>query len=133
MRPPYFSPHSTATVGLQSSLLTQSHLGQATAARSHYAMMNRIAPLECPHLSNTRLRYPALFGAGQVGTDMRTLFTAVNTWLLLWLRPRHSFSGSCHRSSNLALLLHDYVSEHYCFQVLPSNGCTWPQTDVKHT
>jgi hypothetical protein len=32
--------------------------------------------LECPHLSNTRLRYPTLFGAGQVGTDMRTLFTA---------------------------------------------------------
>jgi hypothetical protein len=32
--------------------------------------------LECPHLSNTRLRYPALFGADQVGTDMRTLFTA---------------------------------------------------------
>ena len=32
--------------------------------------------LECPHLSNTRLQYPALFGAGQVGTNMRTLFTA---------------------------------------------------------
>jgi Reverse transcriptase (RNA-dependent DNA polymerase) len=32
--------------------------------------------LECPHLSNTRLRYPTLFGAGQVGADMRTLFTA---------------------------------------------------------
>jgi hypothetical protein len=40
-----------------------------------HCMMNCIAR-ECPHLSNTRLRYPALFGAGQVGTDMRTLFTA---------------------------------------------------------
>jgi hypothetical protein len=29
--------------------------------------------LECPHLSNTRLRYLALFGAGQVGTDIRCL------------------------------------------------------------
>ena len=31
--------------------------------------------LECPHLSQTRLRYPALFGPG-TDADMRTLFTS---------------------------------------------------------
>jgi hypothetical protein len=31
--------------------------------------------LECPHLSQTRLRYPTLFGPGTETRDMRTLFT----------------------------------------------------------
>ena len=30
--------------------------------------------LECPSISETRLRYPALFGAGAGAQDMRTLF-----------------------------------------------------------
>jgi hypothetical protein len=32
--------------------------------------------LYAPIFPTTRLRYPALFGADPVGTDMRTLFTA---------------------------------------------------------
>jgi hypothetical protein len=47
--------------------------------------------LECPHLSNTRLRYPTLFGAGQVGTDMRTLFTAELLGCSRWLRSYTTF------------------------------------------
>jgi hypothetical protein len=42
---------------------------------------------------------------------MRTLFTPLNTWLLLWLRSYTAFL--LRRTNNLALLLHDYV-EHYC-------------------
>jgi hypothetical protein len=42
--------------------------------------------LECPHLSNTRLRYPALFGAGQACRQTCALCSPLSTWLLLWLR-----------------------------------------------
>jgi hypothetical protein len=45
-----------------------------------HCMMNcTLHRLECPHLSNAPASGdPALFGAGQVGTDMRTLFAAVH-------------------------------------------------------
>ena len=38
--------------------------------------------LECPSISETRLRYPALFGAGAGARDMRTLFGVMRLWLL---------------------------------------------------
>ena len=34
--------------------------------------------MECPHLSQTRAQYPALFGPGTELLDMRALFTAEN-------------------------------------------------------
>ena len=34
--------------------------------------------MECPHLSQTRVQYPALFGPGTGPQDMRALFTAEN-------------------------------------------------------
>jgi hypothetical protein len=54
---------------------------------------------------------------------------ALNTWLLLWLRSYTAFL--LRRTNNLALLLHDYVE--LLLLSATSNGCTWPQTDVKHT
>jgi hypothetical protein len=84
----------------------------------------------CPHyLSNTRLRYPALFGADHVGTDMRTLFTAEHLAAPLASLAYTAFL--LRRTNNQALLLHDYVVT--LLLSATSNCCTWPQTDVKHT
>jgi hypothetical protein len=72
---------------------------------------------------------PSPGGAGQACTDMRTMFTAEHLAAPL-ASFVHSFPAVTD-DSNLALLLHD-LGYTLLFSAT-SNGCTWPQTDVKHT
>jgi hypothetical protein len=72
--------------------------------------------------------YPAPFGAGQVGTDMRTLFTAEHFGCSYGFVRIHSLL--LRRTSNLALLLHNYV-ERYC--LVPHQLYLAANGSVKHT
>jgi hypothetical protein len=97
------APRLVTVLNCPSSLTPQS------AGLAHYELAGGHA-----RHSNTRLRYPTpLFGAGQVGTYMRTLFTAEHLAAPQMASFRTKYTAFLlSRTNNLALNLHAQPNMH---------------------